>query len=75
MEKGKFKKALIISALVLAVILISITYLFAINNYSLIGGFLTELVDIIMPFIIGVVLAYLLKGTCNFFERVLLKML
>ena len=73
MEKGKFKKALIISALVLAVILIGITYFFAINNYSLIGGFLTNLTDIIMPFIIGVVLAYLLKGTCNFFERVLLK--
>ena len=75
MEKGKFKKALIISALVLAVILISITYFFAINNYSLIGSFLTNLTDIIMPFIIGAVLAYLLKGTCNFFERVLLKMM
>lgn len=75
MEKGKFKKALIISTLVLAVILISITYFFAINNYSLIGGFLTNLTDIIMPFIIGIVLAYLLKGTCNFFERLLLKMM
>ena len=75
MEKGKFKKALIISALVLVVTLISITYFFAINNYSLIGNFLTELTDIIMPFIIGVVLAYLLKGTCNFFERTLLKMM
>ena len=75
MEKGKFKKTLIISALVLAVILISITYFFAINNYALIGNFLTELTDIIMPFIIGIVLAYLLKGTCNFFERTLLKMM
>ncbi len=75
MEKGKFKKSLIISALVLAVLLISITYFFAINNYALIVGFLTNLTDIIMPFIIGIVLAYLLKGTCNFFERLLLKMM
>lgn len=75
MEKGKFKRSLIIAALALAVILISITFFFAITNYSLIGGFLANLTDIIMPFIIGAVLAYLLKGTCNFFERILLKMM
>ena len=75
MEKGKFKRSLIIAALALAVILISITFFFAITHYSLIGGFLTNLTDIIMPFIIGAVLAYLLKGTCNFFERILLKMM
>ena len=56
MEKGKFKKPIIIAALVLAVIIISITYLFAINNYSLMGNIWNTIVDIFMPFIIGVVI-------------------
>ena len=73
MEKDKFKKPLLVAALVLAVILISITYLFLLNNHVLVRGFIDNIIEISMPFIIGAVLAYLLKGSCNFFEKLLLK--
>lgn len=75
MEKGKFKKTIAIAALVLAVILISITYLYVLNNNVQVFAIAKQIVDIIMPFIIGAVIAYLLKGTCNFFEKRLLKMM
>ncbi len=75
MEKGKFKKTIAIAALVLAIILISITYLYVLNNNVQVFTIAKQIVDIIMPFIIGAVIAYLLKGTCNFFERLLLKMM
>ncbi len=73
MEKGKFKKTIAIAALVLAIILISITYLYVLNNNVQVFAIAKQIVDILMPFIIGAVIAYLLKGTCNFFERLLLK--
>ena len=73
MEKGRFKKFLIGVAVVLASVLIAITYFFVLNNsdivFSLIGG----VVGILMPFIIGAIIAYLLKHLCNLFEKVLLK--
>ncbi len=75
MEKGKFKKTIAIAALVLSVILISITYFYVLNNNVQVFAIARLIVDIIMPFIIGAVIAYLLKGTCNFFEKRLLKLM
>ena len=73
MEKGKLKRFLIIASVVLAVILISMTYMFVLNNTERVTLGFNNIVGILMPFIIGAVIAYLLKGTCNFFERILLK--
>ncbi len=72
-EKGRFTRVLAIAGIVLAVVLICITYFFVIYNRNEIFGVIGNIVDIIMPFIIGGVIAYLLKHLCNFFEKVLLK--
>ncbi len=74
MEKGKLKRFITIAAVVLAVILISMTYLYVLNNTSQVVNGFNNILGILLPFIIGAVIAYLLKGTCNFFERLLLKL-
>ena len=74
MEKGKLKRFIIIASVILAVILISVTYFFVLNNTDRVTRALGNIVDILMPFVIGAVIAYLLKGTCNLFERLFLKL-
>lgn len=74
MEKGKLKRFIIIAVVILSVILISMTYMFVLNNTGIVTKTFNNVIGILMPFIIGTVIAYLLKGTCNFFERLFLKL-
>lgn len=73
MEKGKYKRIIAIAVAVIAVILIGITYFYALENNVKIFGFISNLASILLPLIIGCIVAYLLKSTCNFFERLFLK--
>lgn len=73
MDKGRYKRIIAITVLVLAVIIIGITYFYALQNNVKIFDFVDKLIDMLMPLIIGAVIAYLLKSTCNFFERLFLK--
>ena len=73
MEKGRYKRIIAIAVLVLAVILIGITYFYALQNNVKIFDFVDNLIGILLPLIIGAIIAYLLKSTCNFFERLFLK--
>lgn len=73
MEKGKYKRIIAIAALVLAVSLIGITYFYVLENNVKILSFITNFMSILLPLIIGCIVAYLLKSTCNFFEKLFLK--
>ena len=73
MDREKIKRYLWIAILVLAVIMISITYYFAIARTNDITSFVAKIADILRPLIIGAVIAYIMKSTCNFFDKWLLK--
>ena len=75
MDKEKIKKYLWIAVLVLAVIMLSITYYFFLFRTSDITATFARITDILQPLIIGAVIAYIMKSTCNFFERIFLKLL
>lgn len=74
MEKGRFRKFLIGVGVVLSSVIIAITYFYVLNNNEQVFALVGNVVGIVMPFIIGGVIAYLLKPVCNLFERALLKM-
>ena len=61
MEKGKYKRIIAIAVAVIAVILIGITYFYALENNVKIFGFISNLASILLPLIIGCIVAYLLK--------------
>lgn len=73
MDKEKLKKYSWIAILVLAVILISITYCFMLYRNQDLGLILNKVLNIIQPLTIGAVIAYIMKSTCNFFDRILTK--
>lgn len=75
MDRDKIKKYLWIAVLALMVIMGSITYYFFLFRTSDITAIFAKIADILKPLIIGAVLAYIMKSTCNFFERVFFKML
>ncbi len=54
---------------------LSVSFYFLLARWDSVKGFLSTLTGILMPFIIGGVLAYLLTPACNFLERQLLKKL
>lgn len=72
-EKGRFRRVFAIAGIVLAVILICISYYFVLSGRNEIMALINNIIGIIMPFIIGGVIAYLLKHICNVFEKTLLK--
>lgn len=73
MDKEKFKKYLWVAVLVLCVILLAITYVFMLYRDASIMSSINKVADILSPFIIGAVIAYIMKSTCNFYEKRLLK--
>ena len=73
MDKEKIKKYLWIAILALAVILASMTYYFVISRNQDITTFVATIANILKPLIIGAVIAYIMKSTCNFFDKWFLK--
>lgn len=49
---------------------LSILFFFVLYRYRGFGDAISNLIDILMPFIYGAVIAYLLKPVCNWFEAV-----
>ena len=72
-DKQKLKQTLLIAAIVLSVIIISITYFFFLYRNQSINETISNIFNILTPFIIGVVIAYIMKSTCNFYEKWILK--
>ena len=75
MNRDNIKKYLWIAVLVLGVVMASITYFFFLFRTSDITSGLGKIAGILKPLIIGAVIAYIMKSTCNFFEKLYLKML
>ncbi len=69
MDKATLKKSLLIAAIVLVVILVSISYFFTLYRISNTDEIIDKIFSTLRPIILGAVFAYIMKSTCNFFER------
>lgn len=69
MDKAMLKKALTIAAIVLLVIILSISYFFTLYRISNTDEIINKIFSTLTPIILGAVFAYIMKSTCNFFER------
>ena len=73
MNKEKIKKGLGISCVIFLGLALAITYFFLLYSNVSIGNAVNEVMLVLRPFIIGAVIAYILKSTCNGYEKLLLK--
>ena len=69
MKEGPNKKYFCWGLTILAVVGISIVFFFTLYKMSSVAGFLSKLLEILTPFIYGLVIAYLLIPTFNFCYR------
>ncbi len=72
-NKEKVKKGFYISLIIGGGLAIAIAFFFMIFNSQGLMENIRAVVKILRPFIIGAVIAYILKPTCNAYERLLLK--
>ncbi len=75
MDKEKLKKGLFISGIIFSGLALAITYFFVIYSNEAIGVMLNKVVVILRPFIVGAIIAYILKSTCNAYEKMFIKAL
>ncbi len=73
MDKEKLKKGLYISGIIFIGLALAITYFFLIYSNVSIGDAIGKVMLILRPFIVGAVIAYILKSTCNGYEKLLRK--
>ena len=74
MDKEKLKKGLAISLIIGLGLALAITYFFLLYGNESIVTAVADTVLVLRPFIIGAVIAYILKSTCNGYEKGLLKL-
>ena len=72
MDKGKIKKGLAISCIIFLGLALAITYFFLLYSNASIAEVVEDVMVVLRPFIIGAVIAYIMKSTCNGYEKVLL---
>lgn len=75
MNKEKIKRILSISLVIFFGLAASILFFFLIYKKENISAYITQLTAILRPLIIGAIIAYIMKGTCNLYERFFLKKL
>lgn len=73
MFNQKLRQYLSIAAIVLGVVLLSITFFFFLYRNQSINDTISLIFDILNPLILGAIFAYIMKSTCNFYERLFLK--
>ena len=73
MFNQKLRQYLSIAAIVLCVVLLSITFFFFLYRNQSINDTISLIFDILNPLILGAIFAYIMKSTCNFYERLFLK--
>lgn len=73
MDKEKIKKGLGISCVIFLGLALAITYFFLLYSNVSIANAINEVMVVLRPFIIGAVIAYILKSTCNGYEKLLVK--
>lgn len=69
MEKGKIKKILFYSLIIFVGLALTILFYFILNNQTSADPWTKKVMLILRPFVIGGVIAYIMKSTCNFFEK------
>lgn len=78
MQKSKLKRIFSYSLIIFFGLAMTYLFIWAFDKFVL-GGFMSgilnmsNIVSILRPFIIGGVLAYIMKSTCNFFDRIYLR--
>lgn len=73
MFNQKLRQYLSIAAIILGVVLLSITFFFFLYRNQSINDTISLIFDILNPLILGAIFAYIMKSTCNFYERLFLK--
>ncbi len=74
MDKEKLKKGFGIALIIFGGLAMAITFFFLIYSSASIGESISKILTILRPFIIGAVIAYILKSTCNAYEKGLLQL-
>ena len=75
MDKEKFKKGLFYSLIIFAGLAFAITYFFLLYSGASIKQAMSFILAVLRPFLLGAVFAYVMKSTCNFYEKHILKAL
>lgn len=70
MQKGKIKKILFYGLIIFVGLALTILFYFMLSNQTSAEPWTKKLMRILRPFIIGGVIAYIMKSTCNFFEKI-----
>lgn len=74
MDKEKLKRGLNISLIIFIGLALAITYFFLIFSSDSIGTTISKISVILRPIIVGAVIAYILKSTCNGYEKLFVKL-
>ena len=73
MNKRIFKRVLTSSLVIFIGLALAITYFFILYKKDSLSVKISSVITILRPFIIGMVLAYIMKSTCNLYEKLLRK--
>lgn len=73
MNKQNLKRIFSRSLVIFIGLALAVTYFFILYQKDSILSKLSSFVTILRPFIIGMILAYIMKSTCNLFERLIYK--
>jgi len=73
MDRQKLKSNIHIALIIFLGLALAITYFFLFFGWEEIIGGLSTAVNVLRPVVIGAAIAYLLKSTCNGYEKLLLK--
>ena len=68
-NKEHFKKGLSIALIIFLGLALAITYFFLLYSNASIAEVMDEVFVVLRPFIIGAIIAYILKSTCNGYEK------
>ena len=75
MNKRTFKRIISSSLVIFIGLALAVTYFFLIYKIDSLSAKLDSVATILRPFIIAMVLAYIMKSTCNMYEKLLKKSL
>ena len=69
MNKEKLRRVIFYALIIFFGLALSITYFFILFKSDNVGSTLAFITSVLRPFIIGAVIAYVMKSTCNFYEK------
>lgn len=75
MDRQKFKRNIHIALIIFLGLALAITYFFLFFGWENIVGAISSVLTVLRPVTIGAIIAYLLKSTCNGYEKLFLKKL